>query len=112
MSLIRIFVLGLAAQAGLTAVVAAQPAQTAGSALPPVLELQKEVALAAAPFPPHVMFYAPYLTNADLGSDGNPEGPAFVVEEGTPHALIIVPVGAHTEPAHAPANAKLSGGSQ
>ena len=58
------------------------------------------------PFPPHVMFYAPYLTNADLGSDGalgpdgNPGGPAFVAGEGTPHALIIVPVGAHTEPWH------------
>jgi len=48
-----------------------------------------------APFPPHVMFYAPYLTNADLGSDGNPGGPTFVAGEGTPHALIIVPVGAH-----------------
>ncbi len=50
------------------------------------------------PFPPHVMFYAPYLTNAELGlggglgADGNPEGPAFVAGEGTPHALIIVPV--------------------
>src|SRR6516165_5082743 len=48
-----------------------------------------------APFPPHVMFYAPYLTNADLGSDGSPSGPAFVAGEGTPHALIIVPVGGH-----------------
>ena len=52
-------------------------------------------------FPPHVMFYAPYLTNADLGSngplgsDGNPDGPAFVAGEGTPHALIIVPVAEH-----------------
>jgi len=51
-------------------------------------------------FPPHVMFYAPYLTNADLGlggplgPDGNPEGPAFVAGEGTPQALIIVPVAA------------------
>jgi len=50
-------------------------------------------------FPPHVMFYAPYMTNAELGSgplgpDGNPEGPAFVAAEGTPHALIIVPVAA------------------
>ena len=59
------------------------------------------------PFPPHVMFYGPYLTNADLGldgelgSDGNPVGPAFVAAEGTPHALIIVPVGAHTGPSHA-----------
>lgn len=45
-----------------------------------------------APYPPHVMFYGPYLTNADLGSDGNPHGPAFVAGEGTPHALVIVPV--------------------
>jgi hypothetical protein len=55
------------------------------------------------PYPPHVMIYAPYLTNADLGvdrgdlgPDGNPSGPAFVAGEGTPHALIIVPIGAHT----------------
>jgi hypothetical protein len=60
------------------------------------------------PYPPHVMFYAPYLTNAelgvdrtDLGPDGNPSGPAFVAGEGTPHALIIVPIGAHTGSAHA-----------
>ena len=47
-----------------------------------------------APFPPHVMFYAPYLTNADLGSDGQTGGgPAFVAAAGTPYALIIVPVG-------------------
>jgi len=59
------------------------------------------------PFPPHVMFYGLYLTNADLGvdgelgSDGNPAGPAFVAGEGSPHALIIVPVGTHTGPMHA-----------
>jgi len=53
-----------------------------------------------APFPPHVMFYVPYLTNRDLGSDGNPAGPAFVVGEGTPHAVIIVPVAPHAGPAH------------
>jgi hypothetical protein len=53
-------------------------------------------------FPPHVMFYAPYLTNAELGSasplgpDGNPAGPAFVAAEGTPYALIIIPVAAHS----------------
>jgi hypothetical protein len=57
-------------------------------------------------FPPHVMFYAPYLTNAELGlggplgPDGNPEGPAFVAGEGTPHALIIVPVAAHSGANH------------
>jgi hypothetical protein len=54
------------------------------------------------PFPPHVMFYAPYLTNADLGSDGQAgAGPAFVASEGTPYALIIVPVETHTSPGHA-----------
>jgi hypothetical protein len=58
------------------------------------------------PFPPHVMFYAPYLTNADLGldgtlsPDGNPVGPAFVAGEGSPHALIIVPVGEHQSAGH------------
>jgi hypothetical protein len=47
-----------------------------------------------APFPPHVMFYAPYLTNAALGSEGQAGGgPAFVAGAGTPYALIIVPVG-------------------
>src|SRR6516225_8578098 len=58
------------------------------------------------PFPPHLMFYAPYVTNADLGlddslgPDGNPLGPAFVAGEGSPHALIIVPVGAHERAGH------------
>ena len=57
-------------------------------------------------FPPHVMFYAPYLTNAELGSDGplgpdgNPAAPAFVAGDGTPQALIIVPVGAHSGTNH------------
>jgi hypothetical protein len=52
------------------------------------------------------MFYAPYLTNADLGldgtlgPDGNPVGPAFVAGEGSPHALIIVPVGEHQSAGH------------
>lgn len=54
------------------------------------------------PFPPHVMFYGTSLTNADigvdkdsLGADGNPMGPAFVAAEGSPFALVIVPVGKH-----------------
>ena len=57
-------------------------------------------------FPPHVMFYAPYLTNAELGldgplgPDGNPDGPAFVAGEGTPQALIIVPVAARSGAHH------------
>ena len=46
----------------------------------------------AAPFPPHLMFYAPNLTSADLGSDGTPASPLFVVDESTPHALMIVAV--------------------
>jgi hypothetical protein len=59
------------------------------------------------PYPPHVMLYAPYVTNADLGvdrtnlgPDGNPAGPAFVAGEGTPHALIIVPLEPQTGIAH------------
>lgn len=61
------------------------------------------------PFPPHLMFYAPYLTNTDIGSegilgpDGNPVGPAFVAGEGSPQALIIVPVGAHQSAGHSTA---------
>jgi hypothetical protein len=52
-------------------------------------------------FPPHVMFYAPYLKNADIGSEGQAAGgPAFVAGEGSPFALVIVPVGAHSGAAH------------
>jgi glyoxylase-like metal-dependent hydrolase (beta-lactamase superfamily II) len=55
-----------------------------------------------APFTRHVMFYAPYLTNADLGSEGQAAGgPAFVAGEGSPYALVIVPVGAHSGPSDA-----------
>ena len=58
-------------------------------------------------FPPHVMFYAPYLTNAELGSGGQSAGgPAFVAGEGTPYALIIVPVGAHENLSHSSAGAQ------
>jgi hypothetical protein len=46
----------------------------------------------AAPFPGHLMFYAPNLTSAELGSDGTPASPLFVVDEKTPHALMIVAV--------------------
>jgi len=57
----------------------------------------------ASPFPGHLMFYAPNLTSADLGSDGTPTSPLFVVDEKTPHALMIVPVpaGAMTGHTHA-----------
>ena len=58
----------------------------------------------AVPFPGHLMFYAPNMTSADVGSDGTPASPVFVVDEKTPHALMIVPVGGaaagHAHPAH------------
>ncbi len=60
----------------------------------------------AQPFPGHLMFYAPNLKSSDLGSDGTPASPLFVVDEGTPHALMIVPVpiggGGHMHGSHAP----------
>lgn len=49
-------------------------------------------------FFPNLMFYAPNMTSADLGSDGSPTSPLFVVDEKTPHALMIVsvpPAGGH-----------------
>ncbi len=58
-------------------------------------------------FPPHVMFYAPYLKNADIGSEGQAgAGPAFVAGEGTPFALVIVAVGVHSGPGHTPGDSK------
>ncbi len=39
-------------------------------------------------FPPHVMFYAPNLTNKDIGSDGSP-GMPFIAYQG-PHGYMIV----------------------
>jgi hypothetical protein len=46
-------------------------------------------------YPPHVMFFAPGVTNADLGVDGSDDGIALVAAEGTPQAIIIVPVATH-----------------
>jgi hypothetical protein len=46
----------------------------------------------AVPFPGHLMFYAPNMSSSDVGSDGTPASPVFVVDEKTPHALMIVPV--------------------
>jgi hypothetical protein len=40
-------------------------------------------------FPPHVMFYAPYMTAKDLGYDGDPMVPALVLA-GTPEAMMVV----------------------
>jgi hypothetical protein len=59
----------------------------------------------AAPFPGHLMFYAPNMSSKDLGSDGAPSSPLFVVDEGTPHALMIVAVPAGM-PGHAHGGAK------
>jgi hypothetical protein len=39
---------------------------------------------------PHVMFYAPYLTNADIGATGKDPHAPWVLNEGSPHAYIIV----------------------
>jgi hypothetical protein len=69
-----------------------------------------------SPYPPHVMFFAPGMTNAELGADvrlgpsGSPSATAFVVNEGTPQAIIIVPVEVHT--GASASNHKHSGGSQ
>ena len=38
---------------------------------------------------PHVMFYAPYLTNRDIGADGKDPMAPWVLNEGSPHAYII-----------------------
>ena len=62
------------------------------------------------PYVPHVMFFGTHLSNADLGvgkelgPDGQPIGPAYVAGEGTPYALVIVPVGAHGGAAHSAAH--------
>jgi len=70
-----------------------------------------------SPYPPHVMFFVPGVTNADLGADvtlgpnGNPSAPAFIVNEGTPQSMIIVPVEVHTQSPNA-ANHKHFGGSR
>ena len=38
-------------------------------------------------FPGHLMFYAPYATQKDVGSG---PGAPYIVAPGTPHALMIV----------------------
>ena len=65
-----------------------------------------------APFPAHVMFFGTHLKNADLGSGGQGSGsPVFVAGEGSPFALIIVPVGSHEGSGHGAVN-KSSDSSQ
>ena len=39
---------------------------------------------------PHVMSYAPYLTNTDIGADGKDPYAPWILNPGTPHAYIIV----------------------
>jgi hypothetical protein len=46
-----------------------------------------------ASFPPHIMFYAPYMTAKDLGYGDDPAVP-FLVLAGTPQAMMIVIPGA------------------
>jgi hypothetical protein len=71
-----------------------------------------------APFPPHVMFFGTNLTNADLGvgkelgPDGQQIGPVFVAGEGTPYALVIVPLGARAGMAHSMADMMPPGARQ
>ncbi len=50
------------------------------------------------PYRPHVMFYVPYLSNADLGAEPMGSAPVFVINEGQPNAYVIVPVSLGEEP--------------
>jgi hypothetical protein len=49
---------------------------------------------AVSSFPPHVMFYAPNLTNEDIGSNGA-MGLPFIAYQG-PHGYMIMPVAPNT----------------
>jgi hypothetical protein len=44
------------------------------------------------PYRPHLMFYVPYLDDADLGGDPRGASPLFVINGGEPGAYAIVPV--------------------
>jgi hypothetical protein len=44
-------------------------------------------------YAPHVMVYAPYATNKDIGAGGNNPFMPWVLNEGSPHAYIIVMTG-------------------
>lgn len=62
---------------------------------------------------PHLMFYAPYLRNADIGSPGESAAAGsqpFVIEEGTPQAYIIVLLPADTSPSGADGSPVASAG--
>ena len=50
------------------------------------------------PYGPHLMFYAPDLTDADIGGDLTGEGsPVFMINAGQPSGYVIVPVAGHAE---------------
>ena len=51
------------------------------------------------PYVPHVMFYAPHRKAADLGmaADHAEHGLPFLIFEGQPNAMVIVPVGVRSE---------------
>jgi len=44
-------------------------------------------------YPPHIMIYAPYATNAGIGAEMTDPFMPWVLNEGDPHAYIIVVVG-------------------
>jgi hypothetical protein len=50
-------------------------------------------------FPPHVMFYAPNLTNADIGSDGafEPGLPSIAYQGPQGYMIVVAGNGAHPE---------------
>jgi hypothetical protein len=54
------------------------------------------------PYRPHVMIYAPHLTNADFGAGLDGRSPVFVINEGEPGAYLIVPVPLPSDGAHHP----------
>lgn len=48
------------------------------------------------PYGPHLMFYAPDLTDADIGGDRSGKtSPIFMINAGSPDGYVIVPVGDH-----------------
>lgn len=51
-------------------------------------------------YPPHVMIFAPYVTNKDIGADFKNRWLPWVLGEGTPHAYIMVVVREETEGGH------------
>lgn len=55
-------------------------------------------------FPPHLMFYAPYMKNSDIGAlkeHFNSHTHVFILDEGKPGAyMIVTPQGGHTPANH------------